>query len=696
MSDEEKPVIDEIVEKLSTEETPEPTNAISELTSESNVVTTTPELKPQPPSVPSVSEVEAIKIQALWRGHRVRRSSQIVVGDDKSNSLKISMKQELEGEVVEEENTQSTVQEPPNVNTNEIQETVIKNEATVNSLNSNDKSIKAESNVEETAINELEKWEKMDISNTEVIEPIDDGKDQIVEFQVLNPNQYSKPDDQYAPDEPRATFQTWFNKPYLGGFRSNKTAVEYFHAATQTTTAHDIRDMKAKPKFHRDTQTKFLRNRNNQTKRDSYTQMLNKNSYISSEYDYVLQPRRYLTADELEKIKHNMKEKRRKELADKKRKKDIESRLHPQTNKDFEVLYNGLESWRQQQTDIINNSGYSEPARLAALANLLDQESALIQKIDRLKIAANEENREKSIVALLEQMSSPKRWPVSKPPGSFTLVDTPNTIRAKELRDLYHALNIPLLSVDERLQILLHVKYTVKVGLKELIDREGDLFPDAGQSWKKNNAVYYCRGCTKYLPSTRFYLSTTIRQLGKCKACMLKENVATQRKDDSCYMDMLQLVRMQERQKRQLQLSSNTDGDTDSGKYVNYNQRDASGSDEFSMALMQESDMRYLVDIIWNRQSAISANRNISELVFTRWDANVELSPWNCVLLTRTEALTHDKASIAGTSIHSLYSEEFVSRINQKHMSAKQHFSQLPAMESHMKKSHTESQVVTN
>lgn len=38
------------------------------------------------------------------------------------------------------------------------------------------------------------------------------------------------------------------------------------------------------------------------------------------------------------------KEKRRKELAEKKRKKELDSRLHPRTKKDFEILYNGLES----------------------------------------------------------------------------------------------------------------------------------------------------------------------------------------------------------------------------------------------------------------------------------------------------------------------------------------------------------------
>jgi hypothetical protein len=66
--------------------------------------------------------------------------------------------------------------------------------------------------------------------------------------------------------------------------------------------------------------------------------------------------------------------------------------------------------------------------------------------------------------------------------NTTVLVDTPNIIRARELRDLYHALNFPLLSVDERLQILLHVKFTVKEfdcnltrEMVDLIDREGDL-----------------------------------------------------------------------------------------------------------------------------------------------------------------------------------------------------------------------------
>ena len=393
-------------------------------------------------------------------------------------------------------------------------------------------------------------------------------------------------------------------------------------------------------------------------------------------------------------------------MTEKKRLKDIESRLHPKKLKDFEILYNGLENWRIQETSRINQAQFTEPARLAALSDLLDQESALLQKIDRLKLAANEENREKGTVKLLEEMASPKRWKCSD--DSIVLVDTPSTIRARELRDLYHALNLPLLSLDERLQILLHVKFTVKEfdcnltrEIVDLIDREGDLvsrgrspnsleglrrrisnlflqfirtpefnpeaskhqrFPDTGHSWKRDSTVYYCRGCTRYKPSTEFYLSTSMKHLGKCKDCTSKENLATERKDDASYNELLQQIRIQEAIKHK---SSGMPKD------IAYN----------ALVLLQESDIRYLIDVVWNRKSAINGSRNIEELILTRWDPDLELSPWNCVLLTKSEAATHDRCHNA----KDLYSLEFCHRITQKHLLAQQHFKQLPAMGKYVK-----------
>merc|ERR1711913_159392 len=79
----------------------------------------------------------------------------------------------------------------------------------------------------------------------------------------------------------------------------------------------------------------------------------------------------------------------------------------------------------------------------------------------------------------LDAMAKPKVWPQND--GETTIVHTPFTTRAKELMDLYNGLRLPLLSVDERLDVLLHVKLTVKEfdcnltrEIVDLIDREAD------------------------------------------------------------------------------------------------------------------------------------------------------------------------------------------------------------------------------
>lgn len=62
------------------------------------------------------------------------------------------------------------------------------------------------------------------------------------------------------------------------------------------------------------------------------------------------------------------------------------------------------------------------------------------------------------------------------------LVHTPLTVRAAELQQLYRGLTLDSLSLDERLDVLLHVKWVAREydcsttrELVELIDREADL-----------------------------------------------------------------------------------------------------------------------------------------------------------------------------------------------------------------------------
>lgn len=105
-----------------------------------------------------------------------------------------------------------------------------------------------------------------------------------------------------------------------------------------------------------------------------------------------------------------------------------------------------------------------------------------------------------------------------------------------------------------------------------------------------------------------------------------------------------------------------------------------------SILLLQESDIRYLVDIVWNKQSAISRWKEIDELILTRWIQSQELSPWNCILLTLTEAKNHDQQS----DPMKVYSQEFIRRIHARHLVAKQHFAQLPTMQKYFKKTYFE------
>merc|ERR1711939_1264790 len=77
-------------------------------------------------------------------------------------------------------------------------------------------------------------------------------------------------------------------------------------------------------------------------------------------------------------------------------------------------------------------------------------------------------------------MGAPKKWQMSD--GEIAEVHTPFTTRAKELLELHRGLNLPLLTIDERLDVLLHVKWTVKEfdcnltrEIVDLIDREADM-----------------------------------------------------------------------------------------------------------------------------------------------------------------------------------------------------------------------------
>jgi hypothetical protein len=66
----------------------------------------------------------------------------------------------------------------------------------------------------------------------------------------------------------------------------------------------------------------------------------------------------------------------------------------------------------------------------------------------RLKVTAHETTSRVKTQKMLELMAQPQQWQMSD--GEVAQVQTPATIRAKELLDLFNALNAPLTNTNER------------------------------------------------------------------------------------------------------------------------------------------------------------------------------------------------------------------------------------------------------
>ena len=64
-----------------------------------------------------------------------------------------------------------------------------------------------------------------------------------------------------------------------------------------------------------------------------------------------------------------------------------------------------FQEWRNEEMALIDEL-YSGPERKAALVGLLEQEAHLIASIDRHKVVADEENKDKSMKSFLNKVCS--------------------------------------------------------------------------------------------------------------------------------------------------------------------------------------------------------------------------------------------------------------------------------------------------
>lgn len=127
----------------------------------------------------------------------------------------------------------------------------------------------------------------------------------------------------------------------------------------------------------------------------------------------------------------------------------------------------------------------------------------------------------------------------------------------------------------------------------------------------------------------------------------------------------------------------------------------------------KESDIRYIVDHFWNCQSTLSGDDQIKNLRLIRWDMHLEWSPWNCVLLTVSEAEIHQSISnpyevcfryvhyhkselladdciissvVKLSSLFQTYGPLLLAKIRQRQTSARRHFSKQPIMDKYFTK----------
>ncbi|CAO2602653.1 IQ and ubiquitin-like domain-containing protein [Lemmus lemmus] len=478
-----------------------------------------------------------------------------------------------------------------------------------------------------------------------------------------------------------------FHKPFLGGFRHKITGVEYHNAGTQTVPKKILE----KPNLIcRDTQTVFQKKKMQQTTNTTSTQMTTIGVYVSNMTDKLLKPGKYFTAAELHVRRLNaviviqtryrqwhakryvdrlrQQKKKRLEWEEEQELKKIREkeewlqmdyyrRHNPKTTEDFELLYNALELWRQEEVAQIDQY-LTQAERKAALCELLEKETQIIASIGRHRCIARTERQEAAIQNFLDKCSAPKTW--RRPDGQTIEMDTQFTIRARELQSIYKCIILKDLSQDERLDILLTLKHTVKEHeckltqeILELIDREVDLMmrgvkphnleglrkrittlffhyiktplfnPEVARYLKVPqdplkfyDKIYFCHSCQLYLPSVEFSVSPTSHRVYRCRHCVNLENEIQKRESFLKYKCLLQRLY--------------------------YSEADY-GDDSRIAFLMQLQDIKYLTENIWAAQSILSAWDDLNDLVMVRWDKNLEWSPWNCILLTKDEGAAHLK-----------------------------------------------------
>nr|NP_651037.1 uncharacterized protein Dmel_CG13855 [Drosophila melanogaster]AAF55988.1 uncharacterized protein Dmel_CG13855 [Drosophila melanogaster] len=498
-------------------------------------------------------------------------------------------------------------------------------------------------------------------------------------------------------------------KPFLCGYRDQKTGKEYLDAFTQTGPYFD--KMKYRKYKTRDTQTWEQKEKTLNTAHEQSVQCHLDGInilYVSAANDFTIVPGKYQTFAQKERAERKLEkilliqrnwrrwilwkyihlraqEYRRlvqnREHEDERYEKCVEQRMErhrvikqfPRNKDDFDLLYAEVARWKKAELKRIT-ANYEGPARIAEVNILLDKEIQLLNGVERqrnLVYKAMEDFRKDQ---LLKEMGKPIEWVGYK--DSKIHMDLLSTQRVRFLTEIYKDLRKPR-SKEDRLDFIRQVMAVLTEEtcfphfpeLFDLFDREKNLLLyaksfDVEILRKRQTMLFFdlikfqkgepkqripsrmCIVCKKVKTYAEFAIRTRQSHVDTCKHCYYLKLTAT---ENTVYQSILRCIHRDERKRKC----------TTSFAFV-----------------MQPDDVRHIIDKIWHGHSALSKTENLSELRLPRWNKSDDWAPWNCICLTERETRDHYKID----DIEKVYDPKFVLHIGNLHMLARSLFHTLAAV----------------
>ncbi|KAG8223437.1 hypothetical protein J437_LFUL005265, partial [Ladona fulva] len=472
-----------------------------------------------------------------------------------------------------------------------------------------------------------------------------------------------------------------WKKPYLGGYRNLKNVKEYHHATVMTNFFPRSYVMQGEL-IERTTQT--IWNEKSELLDTSVTvstQTPVKGLHLLEENRQYIFPRPYSdvkdSTDEILKIQRWWRNwlKRKQILSfleiirgvnknwDEKtktiqeEKKKLRAKLdlpieNMTTEEEFEHAYSMIEMEKNRLTKLAKASYIGHLLTLAYLYIVL-QEIELIRKVEVRRRYVKEERKLKSHLSTLKQLSKPRTW-VNKN-GKLLSMETSLEQEFIKWEDLFRRLIDCDQDIEKRKEVLrnaydmleTHNEDDVK-HLKEMITKELKLL-DVGMTVKSVEIQHklielhlfdylecyalklrpglqekkisllkfrnrFCAKCGKVQPEDSFHVDTRTKDLDTCKNCRKLENISRKRLDFTVYSFILKSLRSNE-----VQQCCTTP----------------------TVFIMQVDDIYYLINSIWQARSILSNATVLEDLRLCRFDNSIDWSPWNCLLLTHEEMLTH-------------------------------------------------------